>query len=108
MGKRSFWIVAALLLVSVVFIAQSDRPNVVLILADDLGYNDISLHGNTRVRTPNIDAIGKEGVWFTRGHTTADRPSLTAPAKFRSQGLTISHRACQSSVAELRTSNETS
>lgn len=71
MGKRSFWIVAALLLISVACIAQSDRPNVVLILADDLGYNDISLHGNTRVRTPNIDAIGKEGVWFTRGHTTA-------------------------------------
>ncbi len=51
--------------------AAAERPNVVLILADDLGYNDISLHGNTRVRTPNIDAIGKAGVWFTRGHTTA-------------------------------------
>ena len=37
----------------------ADRPNVVLILADDLGYHDISLHGNTRVRTPNIDAIGR-------------------------------------------------
>ncbi len=50
----------------------ADRPpNVVLILADDLGYNDISLHGNTQVRTPNIDAIGSGGVWFTRGHTTA-------------------------------------
>ena len=51
-------------------IAQ-ERPNVVLILADDLGYNDISLHGNTRVRTPKIDTIGRAGVWFTRGHTTA-------------------------------------
>ncbi len=49
----------------------ADRPpNVVLILADDLGYNDISLHGNTVVRTPNIDRIGSEGVRFTRGHTT--------------------------------------
>ena len=51
--------------------AQDRPPNIVLILADDLGYNDISLHGNTRVRTPNIDRIGREGVWFTRGHTTA-------------------------------------
>lgn len=51
--------------------AADAPPNIVLILADDLGYNDISLHGNTRVRTPNIDAIGRAGVWFTRGHTTA-------------------------------------
>ena len=51
--------------------AQDRPPNVVLILADDLGYNDISLHGNTRVRTPNIDRIGREGAWFTCGHTTA-------------------------------------
>ena len=65
-------LLVALVLVAAFCGAQSERPpNVVLILADDLGYNDISLHDNTRVRTPNIDAIGKQGVWFTRGHTTA-------------------------------------
>lgn len=64
--------IALTLLVPAVAAAQEDRPpNVVLILADDLGYNDISLHGNTRVRTPNIDSIGTGGVWFSRGHTTA-------------------------------------
>ncbi len=56
---------------SVAVRAEEQPPNIVLIVADDLGYNDISLHGNTLVRTPNINAIGNQGVWFTRGHTTA-------------------------------------
>jgi arylsulfatase A-like enzyme len=51
--------------------AQATRPpNVLLILADDLGYNDISLHGSTMLSTPRIDSIGKGGIRFTRGHTT--------------------------------------
>ena len=72
MGKYLASVICVALAVGAPLTAiAADRPNVVLILADDLGYNDISLHGNTRVRTPNIDAIGREGVWFTRGHTTA-------------------------------------
>ncbi|WP_296595112.1 sulfatase-like hydrolase/transferase [Phenylobacterium sp.] len=45
------------------------RPNIVLILADDLGYNDISLHGNPLVRTPNIDSIAQSGARFENGYT---------------------------------------
>jgi len=41
-------------------------PNVVLIITDDQGYGDLSLHGNPILRTPNIDSIGREGVRFTR------------------------------------------
>jgi len=45
-------------------------PNVILIMADDLGYNDISLTGTgaAGVPTPNIDAIGREGVSFSNGY----------------------------------------
>ena len=64
-------LVFAVCVLSVAAQAEERPPNIVLIVADDLGYNDISLHGNTLVRTPNIDAIGNQGVWFTRGHTTA-------------------------------------
>lgn len=57
------------LVIAGVCVAQGDRPpNIVLIVADDLGYNDISLHGNTTLKTPNIDSIGTGGFRFTRAH----------------------------------------
>lgn len=40
------------------------RPNVVLFLADDQGWGDLSIHGNTNVRTPNIDALARGGAAF--------------------------------------------
>jgi arylsulfatase A len=43
----------------------SKRLNVLFILADDMGYGDLSSYGNTTTRTPNIDGIGKQGVTFT-------------------------------------------
>src|ERR1051325_884333 len=44
------------------------RPNVVLIMTDDQGYGDIGLHGNDKIRTPNMDRIAREGVQFTQFH----------------------------------------
>ncbi|RRQ48038.1 N-acetylgalactosamine 6-sulfate sulfatase [Maribacter algicola] len=41
------------------------RPNVILIMADDQGWGDLSFHGNTNLNTPNIDAIARNGVSFT-------------------------------------------
>lgn len=49
--------------------ASAKRPNIVVILADDLGYNDVSLHGNPLVRTPNIDSIARQGARFETGYT---------------------------------------
>lgn len=49
----------------------SDRPNIVIILADDLGKTDISLYGGKHVETPNIDGIGKDGVTFTEGYISS-------------------------------------
>jgi arylsulfatase A-like enzyme len=40
-------------------------PNIVLILADDLGYGDLGCYGNTEVKTPNIDRLASQGVRFT-------------------------------------------
>jgi uncharacterized sulfatase len=52
-------------------------PNIVLILADDLGFNDISFHGGGLVATPNIDSIAREGAVFSRAYagTAACAPS---------------------------------
>ncbi|HAV63771.1 MAG TPA: N-acetylgalactosamine-6-sulfatase [Verrucomicrobiales bacterium] len=45
---------------------QLRRPNVVLIVADDLGYGDLGCYGQTRIRTPNIDQLAREGMRFTQ------------------------------------------
>ncbi len=50
---------------------QSERPNVVFILADDIGYGDLSCYGATKVKTPNLDSIAKNGVRFTDAHSAA-------------------------------------
>ena len=42
------------------------KPNIVLILIDDMGFNDLGANGNTSVRTPNLDALATQGVLFTR------------------------------------------
>ena len=51
--------------------AKASRPNVIVIMADDLGYADIGAYGIKRIPTPNIDSIGKEGVIFTDGYASA-------------------------------------
>ncbi|MCA9130023.1 MAG: sulfatase [Planctomycetales bacterium] len=46
----------------------ADRPNIVFILADDLGWRDLSNEGSTYYETPHIDRIAQEGMKFTRGY----------------------------------------
>lgn len=51
--------------------AQRKLPNIVLIYADDLGYGDVSCYGATKVTTPHIDRLAKEGVRFTNAHSAS-------------------------------------
>ena len=46
-------------------------PNIVLIVADDHGTNDLGCYGNPAVKTPNLDKLAGEGVRFTRAHCTS-------------------------------------
>jgi len=55
-----------------------ELPNVILIVADDLGFNDISANGNKLIETSNIDQIAKNGINFTRAYATA---SVCAPSR---------------------------
>ena len=50
---------------------RSDQPNIVLIVADDLGYGELGCQGNPQIPTPHIDSIAAEGIRFTNGYVTA-------------------------------------
>jgi len=49
--------------------ADTGKPNIILILADDLGYGDLSCYGQEILNTPNIDQMASEGVMFTNHYT---------------------------------------
>lgn len=59
---------------------QDRRPNIVYILADDLGYGDLSVYGQDKFSTPNIDKLAKEGMLFTQHYSgsTVCAPSRSA------------------------------
>ena len=46
-------------------------PNLIILLADDLGYGELGCQGNKEIPTPHIDSIAKNGVRFTQGYVTA-------------------------------------
>jgi len=49
-----------------------DRPNFVIIYADDLGYGDLSCYGHPTIRTPNLDRMAAEGMRFTEFYSAAE------------------------------------
>jgi arylsulfatase A-like enzyme len=50
---------------------KTTEPNIILIVADDLGYSDLASYGNKFIQTPNIDALGTNGVRFTQAYATS-------------------------------------
>ena len=55
------------------------RPNVIIILADDLGYGDLGCYGAKNVQTPNVDKLAKQGIRFTDAHAIA---STSTPSRY--------------------------
>lgn len=55
------------------------RPNIVLINADDLGYGDVGCYGATKLKTPNIDRLAREGRRFTDAHASS---AVCSPSRF--------------------------
>ncbi len=72
MGKRQviFIFFAVALSFSAAY-AQNELPNIVLIVADDLGYGDLHSYGGDDIQTPNIDRLGTEGVRFANFYSNA-------------------------------------
>ncbi|MFV0248454.1 MAG: arylsulfatase [Tenacibaculum sp.] len=59
-------------------VSYKKKPNIIYILADDLGYGDIGAYGQVKIETPNIDALAKEGMLFTQHYSGAP---VCAPAR---------------------------
>lgn len=80
--KLAIATIAALLLTALTAdsTAGQVKPNILLIVADDLGYGDIGVHGGRDVPTPNIDALAAGGVRCTNGYVTAPYCGLSRAA----------------------------
>src|SRR5437588_3781580 len=60
--------------------AQASKPNIVFILADDLGYADVSCYGQRDYTTPNVDRLAIEGLRFLQGYANSPVCSATRTA----------------------------
>ncbi|MEO5877803.1 MAG: arylsulfatase [Streptosporangiaceae bacterium] len=58
--------------------SKSRRTNIIMVLADDIGYGEIGCYGQKKIKTPNIDRLAREGLRFTDGYASA---SVCAPAR---------------------------
>ncbi|MEO7313428.1 MAG: arylsulfatase [Chitinophagaceae bacterium] len=58
--------------------AQAAKPNIILILADDLGYGDLGCYGQSKIKTPNLDKLAKSGMRFTQFYAGA---TVCAPSR---------------------------
>jgi arylsulfatase A len=86
MTKRNHRILGKALLSGVVLLATSltasadGKPNIVIVLTDDLGYGDVSfLNAESKVKTPHMDALAKTGVWGTDAHAPS---TVCSPSRY--------------------------
>ena len=84
MGKKIVQIIgatSALIIPASESLAQkhAEKPNVIFILADDIGYGDLSCYGEKTISTPNVEALAAKGVRFTDAHATA---ATSTPSRY--------------------------
>lgn len=77
-------------------VGAAERPNVIVIMADDLGYGDVSCYGATALQTPNIDKLADEGIRFTSGYCSA---STCTPTRYSLLTGTYAFRGKRTGIA---------
>ncbi|MFT5465844.1 MAG: arylsulfatase A-like enzyme [Verrucomicrobiales bacterium] len=87
-----------LLLVSLLFVgsAFAEKPNIIVIMADDLGYGDLSCYGATAFETPHLDQLAAEGIRFTSGYCSA---STCTPTRYSLLTGTYAFRGKRTGIA---------
>lgn len=78
--KTSFSITSLLLVWSSLSFSASTttQPNIIVVMADDMGWGDSSTYGHKTIKTPNLDKLAKQGVKFTQGYSSA---GVCSPAR---------------------------
>jgi arylsulfatase B len=83
MKCKVYWQYAAVFLMLLVICrltpaAERRRPNIIILLADDLGYGELGCQGNTQIPTPYIDSLARNGTRFSNGYVTG---SVCSPSR---------------------------
>ncbi len=94
--QRILFLTILFLSIGAMTASAAQQPNIVLILADDLGFTDIAPYGS-EISTPSLAALANEGVRFTNYHTAAS----CAPARAMLLTGVDSHRAGVASIRPL-------
>ncbi len=76
--QRTAGMMAALTVTERMYAGQEQKPNIVYILADDLGYGDLGCYGQTKIKTPNLDRMAAEGMRFTQHYAGS---TVCAPSR---------------------------
>jgi arylsulfatase A-like enzyme len=64
---------------AIALLSAPARPNIIFILADDIGYGDLSCYGATKLQTPNLDRLAQRGIQFVDAHSPA---SVCTPTRY--------------------------
>jgi len=76
---RILKLVALCLALNSVLLAKNNKPNIIYILADDLGYGELGSYGQTKIKTPFLDTLAAQGMKFTQHYSGAQ---VCAPSRF--------------------------
>lgn len=94
---RLFWMLGlALCVASPMPTCLAETPNVIVIMADDLGYGDLSCYGATSLETPHIDRLAEGGLRFTNGYCSA---STCTPTRYSMLTGTYAFRGERTGIA---------
>ncbi|MDH5413189.1 MAG: sulfatase-like hydrolase/transferase [Flavobacteriaceae bacterium] len=85
---KKYWVIKLLILIVIICFSISctnqenekqSKPNIIYILADDLGYGELGVYGQKKIQTPNIDALAANGMMFTQHYSGAP---VCAPSRY--------------------------
>jgi len=73
-----FLITMGILTMTLCFAVPGQHPNIIFIMADDLGYGDLGCYGQDKIQTPNIDKLAREGMRFLQAYSGS---TVCAPSR---------------------------